>query len=167
MVIKPLVGTLYVIIQYCVLTREYKRPSVYVIVCHVIEIFILLNYIIPSTVCVCFIPRVALIVTPPPPLRFVTHAMTNVCIKHIYKVIYDLSVDLVTLDLGLTLKVKSRAQTFQGVCLINGASYEQSLCEIHITRQSEMADLARRATRDLSQFHMGGPNFDTVRSWKL
>ena len=27
------------------------------------------------------------------------------------------------------------------------------------TRQSEMADLARRATRDLSQFHMGGPNF--------
>ena len=26
-----------------------------------------------------------------------------------------------------------------------------------ITRQSEMADLARRATRDLSQFHMGGP----------
>ena len=35
------------------------------------------------------------------------------------------------------------------------------------TRQSEMADLARRATRDLSQFHMGGPNFDTGRSWKL
>ena len=35
------------------------------------------------------------------------------------------------------------------------------------TRQSEMADLARRATRDLSQFHMGGANFDTVRSWKL
>ena len=24
-----------------------------------------------------------------------------------------------------------------------------------LTRQSEMADLARRATRDLSQFHMG------------
>ena len=39
---------------------------------------------------------------------------------------------------------------------------------LHITtRQSEMADLARRATRDLSQFHMGGPNFDTGRSWKL
>ena len=38
---------------------------------------------------------------------------------------------------------------------------------LFITRQSEMADLARRATRDLSQFHMGGPNFDTVRSWKL
>ena len=54
------------------------------------------------------------------------------------------------------------------------------------TRQSEMADLARRATSvctkfhrdrlrndgncekwDLSQFHMGGPNFDTGRSWKL
>ena len=30
-----------------------------------------------------------------------------------------------------------------------------------------MADLARRATRDLSQFHMGGPNLDTGRSWKL
>ena len=60
------------------------------------------------------------------------HAVTNVCIKHIYKVIYDLSVDLVTFDLGLTLKVKSRSQTFQGVCFINGASYDQSLCEIHI-----------------------------------
>ena len=60
------------------------------------------------------------------------HDVTNVCIKHIYKVIYDLSVDLVTFDLGLTLKVKSRSQTFQGVCLINGASFDQSLCEIHI-----------------------------------
>ena len=50
------------------------------------------------------------------------NAVTNVCIKHICKVIYDLSVDLVTFDLGLTLKVKSRSQTFQGVCLINGAS---------------------------------------------
>ena len=55
------------------------------------------------------------------------HAVTNVCIKHIYKVIYDLSVDLVTFDLGLTLKVKSRSQTFQGVCLINGASYDHSI----------------------------------------
>ena len=60
------------------------------------------------------------------------HAVTNVCIKHIYNVIYDISVDLVTFDLGLTLKVISSSQTFQGVCLINGASYDQSLCEIHI-----------------------------------
>ena len=41
--------------------------------------------------------------------------MTNVSMKHIYKVIYDLSVDLVTFDLGLHLKVKSRSQTFQMV----------------------------------------------------
>ena len=34
---------------------------------------------------------------------------------HKYKVIYDLSVDLVIFDLGLHLKVKSRSQTFQGV----------------------------------------------------
>ena len=60
------------------------------------------------------------------------HAVTNVCIKHIYEVIYDLSVDLVTFDLGLPLKVKSRSQTFQGVCLMNGASYDENLCEIHI-----------------------------------
>ena len=33
---------------------------------------IVLNYIIPSTDRVCFIPSVSLIVTPPPPLRFVT-----------------------------------------------------------------------------------------------
>ena len=43
------------------------------------------------------------------------HAVTSVCTKHICKVIYDLSVDLVTFDLGLYLKVKSRSQTFQGV----------------------------------------------------
>ena len=60
------------------------------------------------------------------------HAVTNDCIRHIYEVIYDLSVDLVTFDIGLTLKVKSRSQTFQGVCLINCASYDESLCEIHI-----------------------------------
>ena len=42
------------------------------------------------------------------------HAVTNVCIKYIYIVIYDLYVDLVTFDLGLPLKVKSRSQTFQG-----------------------------------------------------
>ena len=43
------------------------------------------------------------------------HAVTNVCMKHIYKVIYDLSVDLVTFDIGLPLKVKSRSHTFQEV----------------------------------------------------
>ena len=52
--------------------------------------------------------------------------------KHIYKVIYDLSVDLVIFDLGLPLIVKSRLQTFKELCLINGASYDQSLYEIHI-----------------------------------
>ena len=41
--------------------------------------------------------------------------VTNVCMKFIYKVIYDLSVDLVIFDLGSYLKVKSRPQTFQGV----------------------------------------------------
>ena len=60
------------------------------------------------------------------------HAVTNVCMKHIYKVIDDLSVDLVIFDLGLPLKVKSRLQTFKELCLINGASYDQSLYEIHI-----------------------------------
>ena len=44
---------------------------------------------------------------------FVT--MTNVCMKHIYKVIYDLSVYLVTFDLGLPLMVKSRWHTSQGI----------------------------------------------------
>ena len=42
------------------------------------------------------------------------HAVINVCMKYIYEVIYDLSVDLVTFDLGLPLKVKSRSQTIQG-----------------------------------------------------
>ena len=42
------------------------------------------------------------------------HAVTNVCMKYIYEVICDLSLDLVTFDLGLPLKVKSRSQTFQG-----------------------------------------------------
>ena len=60
------------------------------------------------------------------------HAVTNVCMKHIYKVIYDLSVDLVIFDLGLHLKVKSRLHTFNELCLINGASYDQSLYESHI-----------------------------------
>ena len=46
--------------------------------------------------------------------------------------IYDISVDLVTFDLGLSLKVKSRSQTFQRLYLINCASYDQSLYEMHI-----------------------------------
>ena len=45
------------------------------------------------------------------------HDVTNVCVKHIYKVIYDLSVDLVIFDLGLPLKVKSRLQPFKELCL--------------------------------------------------
>ena len=61
-------------------------------------------------------------------------AVTNVCMKHIYKVIYDLSVDLVIFDLGLHLKVKSMLQIFKELFLINGASYDQSLYEIHIAR---------------------------------
>ena len=43
------------------------------------------------------------------------NAVTNVCMKHIYKVIYDLSIDIVAFDLGVPLKVKSRAHTFQEV----------------------------------------------------
>ena len=43
---------------------------------------------------------------------------------HIYKVIYDLSVDLVIFGLALPLKVKSRLHTFKELCLINGASYD-------------------------------------------
>ena len=37
--------------------------------------------------------------------------MTNVCMKYIYEVIYDLSLDLVTFDLGLPLKVNSMSHT--------------------------------------------------------
>ena len=35
-------------------------------------------------------------------------------------------------DLGLPLKVKQGHRHFTGVCLINGASYDRSLYEIHI-----------------------------------
>ena len=41
--------------------------------------------------------------------------MTNVCMKHIYKGIYDLSVYFVTFDFGLPLKVKLWSHTFQGI----------------------------------------------------
>ena len=54
--------------------------------------------------------------------------MTNVCMNHIYKVIYDLSVDLVTFDLGIPLNQGHRP--VKGLCLINGASYDQSMYEI-------------------------------------
>ena len=58
------------------------------------------------------------------------HAVTNVCMKRIYKVIYDLSVDLVIFDLGLPLNQGHRL--FKGLCLITGASYDQSLYDMHI-----------------------------------
>ena len=57
------------------------------------------------------------------------HAMTNVCMKHIHKSLWSFSLSL---DLERLLKVKSRSQNFQGACLINGASYNQSLREIHV-----------------------------------
>ena len=40
-------------------------------------------------------------------------------------------------------------------CNVSSHLYERTEIPM-LTRQSEMADLARRATRDLSQFHMGG-----------
>ena len=43
------------------------------------------------------------------------HDVTNVCMKHIYKVMYYLSVDIMTFDFGLLLKVKSRSKTFHAV----------------------------------------------------
>ena len=57
------------------------------------------------------------------------HAVTNVCMKHMYKVPYDLSVDFVIFDLGLHLEVKSRSHIFQGGvshkwCIILSKFYE-------------------------------------------
>ena len=52
--------------------------------------------------------------------------------KHIYKVIYDISVDLVTFDLGFPLRSNQGDRPVKGLCLINGASYNQSLYEIHV-----------------------------------
>ena len=63
------------------------------------------------------------------------HAVTNVCMKYIYKVIYVLSVDLVTFDLGLPAfkgQIKVTDLSMGCTCLINGTSYDQSLYEIHI-----------------------------------
>ena len=57
------------------------------------------------------------------------HAVTNVCMKDIYKVIYDLSVYLVIFD---NLHRSNQGhRPFKGLCPINGASYHQSLYEIH------------------------------------
>ena len=64
------------------------------------------------------------------------HAVTNVCMNHIFKVIYDISVDLVIFDLGLPLKVKSRLQTFKELCLINGASYDQEVMTLPIAKSA-------------------------------
>ena len=52
--------------------------------------------------------------------------MSNVSMKDIYEVIYDLSVYLMTFYLGCHLKVKSRSQNFKSLYLINNAFYDQS-----------------------------------------
>ena len=54
------------------------------------------------------------------------HAMTNVSMKDIYEVTYDISVHIITFDLGWNAKVKSRPQN------INNASYDGKFYEIHI-----------------------------------
>ena len=56
------------------------------------------------------------------------HAMTNGSMKDIYEVTYDLSVYLMTCDIGCHLKVKSRPHDFKNLYLINNASFD----EIHI-----------------------------------
>ena len=57
------------------------------------------------------------------------HAMTNDFMKDIYKVIYDLSVCIMTFDLSWHLKVKFRSHNFQDVYLTNDESFDQSLHE--------------------------------------
>ena len=47
--------------------------------------------------------------------------------NHIYKVIYDISVDLVTFE-----RSNQGRRPFKGLFLINGTSYDQSLYEIDI-----------------------------------
>ena len=54
------------------------------------------------------------------------HAVAKVCMKHIYKVIYELSSYLVTFEGQIKPTDLSRG------CLINSASHDQSLYEIHI-----------------------------------
>ena len=51
--------------------------------------------------------------------------MSNVSMKDIYKVIYDISVYLMTFDIGCHLKVKSRSQNFKSLYLINNEFYDQ------------------------------------------
>ena len=51
--------------------------------------------------------------------------MSNVSMKDIYEVIYDLSVYLMKFDIGCHLKVKSRSHNFKSFYLINNASYDQ------------------------------------------
>ena len=51
--------------------------------------------------------------------------MSNVSMKDIYEVIYDLSVYLMTFDIGCHLMVKSRSQNFKSFYLINNAFYDQ------------------------------------------
>ena len=58
------------------------------------------------------------------------HAVANVCMRHIYKVIYEHSDYLVTFD--YIKRSNQGHRPFKGLCLINGASYDQSLHEIHI-----------------------------------
>ena len=54
------------------------------------------------------------------------NAMSNVYMKDIYEVIYDLSVYLMTFDLGCHLKVKSRSQNIRSLHPINNSFYDQS-----------------------------------------
>ena len=68
-----------------------------------------------------------------------------------------------TLSVKITT-VKVKSFECMDACITSGGEIIRLIvvCKLHPkkgTRQSEMADLARRATRDLSQFHMGGPNF--------
>ena len=52
----------------------------------------------------------------------------------LYEVLYYLSIYLMTFDMELPLKVKSRSHIFNGLFLMNGVSYDQSLYETHTTR---------------------------------
>ena len=88
---------------------------------------------------------------------------TSLKCKYISDVFLD-KLSEITNDPGSKLSIYGRIKTkFEYENYLNHDQFET----LTKTRQSEMADLARRATRDLSQFHMGGPNFDTDRSWKL
>ena len=79
-----------------------------------------------------YYPNVLHHVTPQANISETVHAVTNIGMKHIYKVIYDISVYLVSFDLGLPLKVKSRSQTFKRLCLINGTFIWSKFVTSHI-----------------------------------